>query len=146
MESRGFFANITPGTEEYDVRYEKALQKFKEKFGSGSSTTTSAGSAAANESYAHLTAAERQTQAEECKALGNSAISGQEYAAAVEHYAKAIELSPDGPKSHIYFANQAAAYTHLKQYDQVIQCCEKAIELMVSWNPTPALNGPHERW
>ena len=120
---------MTPGTPEHESRYVKALEKFKEKFCAGESVAAPVVS-----EFSDLSEEDREAQAEECKAQGNACISSQQYEQAVEHYARAIQLSPEGPKTHIYYANQAAAYTHLLKYDNVIQCCEKAIELKVIMN------------
>lgn len=58
----------------------------------------------------------KEGQAEAYKNEGNALLQSKNYEAAVEAYTKAIQTSPDGPKSHIYFANRAAArYTKRKK-------------------------------
>lgn len=56
--------------------------------------------------------------AEKCKTRGNALMASREYREALDAYSQAIELSPDGPQSHVYFSNRAAALCYLKEYQQ----------------------------
>lgn len=116
LDGKGYFKGAVKGTDEYSTRVTKALGKFKEKF-------------APVDEFKDLSQEEREEQAEGCKGEGNAAMSAEDFDGAVRHYEKALVLSKTGAKSHIYHANLAAALTHLKNYDQVIQHCEAAIEL-----------------
>lgn len=120
LSGKGYFKGTEKGTPEYEVRVVKALGKFKEKF-------------ASKDEFSVLTTEERELEAEVFKMKGNDAISTKDYDDAVAHYEKALSLSSNGPKSHIYHANLAAALTHLKKYDQVVQHCEDAVSLNPSY-------------
>jgi small glutamine-rich tetratricopeptide repeat-containing protein alpha len=63
--------------------------------------------------------------------IGNSALSAKDYEKAASFYKEAVALSPDGPNSHIYFSNLAAAQMYLEDYHAVVESCDKAIELNV---------------
>lgn len=76
--------------------------------------------------------AKKAKEAEKQKTLGNTQMSNHQYDAALESYSKAIELSPDGPKSHVYYSNRAAALCYLERYEEAVADSELAIEL----NPT----------
>lgn len=52
---------------------------------------------------------------EQLKTHGNQKMAGGQYREAVGYYTKAIEM--DG-QAAIYYANRAAAHTHLKDYGQ----------------------------
>jgi tetratricopeptide (TPR) repeat protein len=58
----------------------------------------------------------QQQQAEKCKAKGNQFMVQRDYSSAYDAYTRAIELSPDGPQSHVYYSNRAAALCYLERY------------------------------
>ncbi|ETV87304.1 hypothetical protein H257_00930 [Aphanomyces astaci] len=116
LEAKGFFNGVSPGTSEYDDLYKKALSKFKEKFGSDKAPPS-------------LSKEEKEAKAETLKASGNAALSAKDYVKAEQLYSEAIALSPAGPNSHIYLSNLAAAQMYLEKYDDVVDNCEKSIEL-----------------
>ncbi|KAL3669765.1 hypothetical protein V7S43_005145 [Phytophthora oleae] len=118
LESKGFFKDAAPGTAEHATRTNKALTKFKEKFG---------------DVKPELTKEEKEAKAEELKAQGNAALSGQDYEGAAKLYREALQLSSDGPSSHIYHSNLAAALTYLVKYTEVIDHCEQSIALKPSY-------------
>lgn len=70
-----------------------------------------------------------ELEAEEKKNLGNAAIAQKDYNGAIQLYTEAIQLSPTGPNSHVYYSNRAAAYCHLKKFDKAVSDCEDAIQL-----------------
>ncbi|OWZ15253.1 hypothetical protein PHMEG_00011147 [Phytophthora megakarya] len=114
LESKGFFKDAAPGTSEYTTRTNKALAKFKEKFG---------------DVKPELSKEEKEAKAEEVKAQGNAALSRQDYDGAATLYREALKLSTDGPSSHIYHSNLAAALMYLGKYTEVIDHCEQSIAL-----------------
>lgn len=103
LVKKGYFAGAEPGTEEYANRLEKARQKFDLR----------------NNPYQGMSA-------EEIKNKGNELMSVAKYKEAIACYTKAIEMEPE---NHIYFANRAAAHTHLKDYRSSILDCERAIAI-----------------
>lgn len=76
-----------------------------------------------------LSKAEKEANAEAAKGKGNAALSAGDYAQAATHYREALALSPDGPNSHIYHSNLAAALTYLGKYNDVIDHAEQSIAL-----------------
>ncbi|KAH3763335.1 glycoside hydrolase family 55 protein [Pelomyxa schiedti] len=64
--------------------------------------------------------------AEKYKNQGNGKLLVSDYVAALDCYTKAININP---LNAIYFANRAAAYTHLGQYENAVDDCNKAIAL-----------------
>lgn len=68
--------------------------------------------------------------ADELKALGNKAIAAKDFDAAIEHFTKAIELTPE---NHILYSNRSAAYASKKDWDNALNDAEKTIELKADW-------------
>lgn len=69
-------------------------------------------------------------KSEQEKIKGNTFYTEGSYTEAVECYTKAIELAQsDLPDCAVYYANRAAAYLALTNYQQVIEDCNKALEL-----------------
>ncbi|GMF20788.1 unnamed protein product [Phytophthora lilii] len=118
LETKGFFKDAAPGSSEHATRTAKALAKFKEKFG---------------DVEPELTKEEKEAKAEEVKAQGNAALSRQDYEGAAKLYREALQLSSDGPSSHIYHSNLAAALMYLGKYTEVIDHCEASIALKPSY-------------
>ncbi|CAI5741749.1 unnamed protein product [Peronospora destructor] len=114
LEIKGFYNDAAPGSSEYATRTSKALAKFKEKFG---------------DAKPELSKEEIEAKAEELKAQGNEALSRQDYEGAAKLYREALQLSADGPSSHIYHSNLAAALMYLGKYSEVIGHCEQSISL-----------------
>ncbi|KAL7693739.1 putative Heat shock chaperonin-binding, tetratricopeptide-like helical domain superfamily [Plasmopara halstedii] len=118
LDSKGFFKDATPGSTDYVMRLNKALLKFKEKFGDVKPV---------------LTIEEKELKAEEAKTQGNAALSRQDYEGAAKLYREALQLSPHGPSSHIYHSNLAAALMYMGKYSEVIDHCEQSIALKPSY-------------
>jgi small glutamine-rich tetratricopeptide repeat-containing protein alpha len=106
------FDGAEPGTVEYLERYAKCVTKFKTKMGA------KAKGGAADEAAA-----------EEKKNAGNACISKKDYSGAVQAYSEALVISPEGPSSHMFLTNRAAAYCYLKQYQNAIDDCAAATAL-----------------
>jgi tetratricopeptide (TPR) repeat protein len=68
-------------------------------------------------------------EAEGINSQGNELMHKEKFSEALEQFTTALKLSPDGPNSHIYFSNRAAAYSHLGQYADAAEDCLKSIEL-----------------
>lgn len=60
------------------------------------------------------------------KELGNAAYKKKDFTTAITHYSKAIELDPTELTFH---NNLAAVYFEMKQYDESVKECEKAVEV-----------------
>ena len=67
------------------------------------------------------------------KGKGNAAIVAKDYDLAIKHYTDALALSKDGPNSHVYLSNRAAAYCNLKEYQKAVDDCEAAIALQPTY-------------
>jgi len=55
-------------------------------------------------------------EAEKFKVRGNSHMANRKYELAMQAYARAIELCPNGPQSHVYYSNRAAALCYVERY------------------------------
>eukprot|EP01031_Cornospumella_fuschlensis_P029407 gene29407-35496_t len=110
--NKGYFKDTEEGSLEYLRRYAKLVKKFQEK------------AASAGPSKEEL-----EKQAEEMKIKGNTAISQKDYKAAAEHYSEAIKLSSEGPNSHVYYCNRAAAYCYLSRYEDAVSDCLSSVAL-----------------
>uniref|UniRef100_A0A1I7T1P2 TPR_REGION domain-containing protein n=1 Tax=Caenorhabditis tropicalis TaxID=1561998 RepID=A0A1I7T1P2_9PELO len=60
------------------------------------------------------------------KDLGNAAYKSKDFAAALAHYDKAIELDPT---NITFYNNKAAVYFEEKKFEECVQECEKAVEI-----------------
>lgn len=80
-----------------------------------------------------LSKEEKEAKAEEAKGKGNAALTAGDYTQAATHYEEALKLSPDGPNSHIYHSNLAAALTYLHKYSDVIDHAEQSIALQPAY-------------
>lgn len=103
LKTKGYFQGVEEGSPAYAERYEKAKQKFN----------------ARNNPYDGLSA-------DQLKTHGNQKMVSGQYQEAVNYYTKAIEI--DG-SSAIYYANRAAAQTHLKEYKKAIADCEASLRI-----------------
>jgi len=65
-------------------------------------------------------------QAVEQKELGNEAYKGKNFAKALEHYNKAVQMDPT---EMTFLNNIAAVYFEQKNYDECVKQCEKALEV-----------------
>ena len=111
VTKKGFFDGAEIGSLEYLQRQAKLIAKYKERASKESSTD------------------ELEKLAEEKKLLGNTAIAAKEYDDAIRYYSEALEYSSEGPNSHIYYSNRAAAYCFLKNYELAAEDCESSILL-----------------
>ena len=98
-----------------DADYEKA-EKHIEKANSLDPSLFTVGTVVGDERIEHLQASrvkaahQRLVNAAEAKKIsGNTALSRGAYTEAERLYSEAIEIYPDGEKSHIYYCNRAAA-------------------------------------
>lgn len=53
----------------------------------------------------------------------------KDYEGAEKAYSEALELSPDGPNSHVYLCNRAAALCYLGHHDDAVVDCQESIDL-----------------
>mmetsp|Transcript_134 Transcript_134/g.216 ORF Transcript_134/g.216 Transcript_134/m.216 type:complete len:335 (+) Transcript_134:693-1697(+) len=67
--------------------------------------------------------------ADDYKEKGNLYMSSKEYKLALQQYSQAIEMSPSGPSTYIYYSNRAAASCYLEEYEAAAEDCKKSIEL-----------------
>ena len=117
VNSKGYFDGAEEGSVEYLKRHAKLIKKFKEK---AAKTVAAAGGASKDDAEA---------QAEDLKFKGNAAINAKNYDEAVRCYTEALSLSSDGPNSHVYYSNRAAAYCHQNKYQEAVDDCESCISM-----------------
>jgi len=84
---------------------------------------------------------EAQAEAESLKSRGNSFMQKKEYKAALECYTQSLKLCPNGPQSHVYFSNRAAALLSMKMFDQAILDSERALSLAPTYGKAHARLG-----
>jgi len=109
---RGYFDGAPEGSLEWYQRSARLLQKYRQKVqGSGPSK------------------AELEQKAEEAKLRGNAAINAKDYDGAIAAYSEALSLSSDGPNSHVYYSNRAAAYCYQNKYQESVQDCLASVAL-----------------
>lgn len=110
--NKGFFNGTEEGSMEYAQRYAKLIQKFQEKM-----------------KRSEPSQQDMENEAEDFKNLGNKAINAKNFDEAEAMYSKALELSADGPSSHIYYSNRAAAYSYMEKYPEAIEDCLASLAL-----------------
>jgi tetratricopeptide (TPR) repeat protein len=84
---------------------------------------------------------ELQRDAEKFKAKGNAYMAHRDYNLALESYTSAIRCSPDGPQSHVYYSNRAAAHCYLERYRDAIADSERSLELSPTYGKAHARLG-----
>mmetsp|Transcript_4297 Transcript_4297/g.7312 ORF Transcript_4297/g.7312 Transcript_4297/m.7312 type:complete len:387 (+) Transcript_4297:52-1212(+) len=113
VSKKGYFADAEEGSVEYLRRHAKVVTKFQNKVDGAKASKSSS---------------DQSGLADEKKAEGNSLLSKKKFKEAIACYSEAINLSPNGPSSHIYFCNRAAARCHIQEYREAIVDCEDSIE------------------
>lgn len=66
----------------------------------------------------------------EAKAKGNAAFQAGDFATAVQHFTKAIELSPSDA---VLYSNRSGAYASLKQFENALNDAEMCVKLKPDW-------------
>ena len=115
VKSKGYFDGAEEESVEYFKRNAKLMRKFKEK--------------AAKAPTAGPSIEEAQAEADDLKFKGNAAINAKNYDEAIRCYSEALALVSDGPESHVYHSNRAAAYCYQKKYQEAVDDCEACIGL-----------------
>jgi tetratricopeptide (TPR) repeat protein len=115
VKSKGYFDGADEDSVEFLKRNAKLMRKFKEK--------------AAKAPTSGPTPEEAQAQADDLKFKGNAAINAKNYDEAISCYTEALALVSDGPESHVYHSNRAAAYCYQKKYQEAVDDCEACIGL-----------------
>lgn len=113
VNSKGYFDGAEEGSVEYLKRYAKLIKKFKEKAAKAGGPSKE----------------ELQSQADDLKFKGNAAINAKNYDEAIQCYTDALALVSDGPESHVYHSNRAAAYCYQKKYQEAVDDCEACLSL-----------------
>lgn len=70
------------------------------------------------------------SNADECKALGNTAVKEQRFDDAIGHYTEGIEFDS---ANHVLFSNRSAAFASKKDYGAALLDAEKAISIKPDW-------------
>lgn len=68
--------------------------------------------------------------AQEEKAKGNAAFQAGDFSTAVQHFSKAIELSP---ADAVLYSNRSGAYASLKQFENALKDAEMCVKLKPDW-------------
>lgn len=80
-------------------------------------------------------------QAERAKAEGNVFMQKKLYPQAVQSYTLALKISPNGPCSHVYFSNRAAALLSMKKFGEAILDSERSLALKPDYGKAHARLG-----
>lgn len=83
----------------------------------------------------------REKEAEKLKLKGNSHMASRDYEAALMNYTAAVKLSPDGPNSHVYYSNRAAALCYLERYEEAEADSEHSLLLVPTYGKAHARLG-----
>jgi tetratricopeptide (TPR) repeat protein len=83
----------------------------------------------------------QQQQAEKYKAKGNQCMVQRDYSSAYDAYTRAIELSSDGPQSHVYYSNRAAALCYLERYREAERDSLSSLRLVPGYGKAHARLG-----
>lgn len=140
VTSKGYFKGVEEGSPEYDERMSKLIAKFKARTAAASPGTTGEEAGAAKQpaparaspeadSTARESKPAKEREAEEIKAKGNKLLNAKDYEGAEKCYTQALELSPNGPNSHVYLCNRAAALCYLGRNDDAVVDCQESIDL-----------------
>lgn len=122
-------------TESFEFERDTVAQTLQDKFSGktlkeilSSASATSTGSEKEESVKVNIPVedAEIKATAESFKLEGNKAMAAKDYRLAIEKYSEAIKTLPTNV---IYYANRAAAYSSVKEYDNAIKDAEKAIEI-----------------
>lgn len=70
-----------------------------------------------------------EKEANQLKSRGNSLMASRDYEGAIAAYSRAIEMCPDGPNSHVYYSNRAAALCYLERYEEAEIDSESSVRL-----------------
>jgi len=116
VASKGYFNGTEEGTIEYLQREAKVVSKFqqKKKDEINNNAVSKEGS---------------EEEAEKMKNEGNKAINAKKYEEAKDFYTQALDLSGDGPNSHVYYSNRAAAFCHMNKYQEAVEDCLLSLQL-----------------
>jgi small glutamine-rich tetratricopeptide repeat-containing protein alpha len=123
VTNKGYFEGHKPGSDEYQERYDKVLVKYGQKKAAASATAVPPPPPAA------VSNEDDEASAEAAKTEGNEFIKNKEYGKALECYTRALDLSPEGPQSHVYLCNRAAAKCFLAEWDDAADDCLASIDL-----------------
>ena len=105
LKESGFFNGTEEGSPEFALRAQKALEKWRLKYGS----EVKAEEASASLSQAYI------EKAEKLKEEGNQKLSAKDIDGAIDCYSSAILLNPSNP---IFFSNRAAAYIKAGDFEK----------------------------
>eukprot|EP00977_Amphora_coffeiformis_P020629 scaffold8374_cov175-Amphora_coffeaeformis.AAC.68 len=70
-----------------------------------------------------------EKEAERLKNAGNTFMGNRDYGNALDAYNEALKLSSQGPQSHVYYSNRAAALCYLERYEEAEADSLKSLEL-----------------
>lgn len=125
VQKKGVYKDLTEGSVEYMTVHSKVIAKFNQKnAASGLEAKPKKASTSPK-----AVSPELQKEADDKKNAGNNAYQKQNFNAAVRLYTEAIDLVPEGPQSHIYYSNRAAAYSNLENHELAVTDCESALAL-----------------
>jgi tetratricopeptide (TPR) repeat protein len=82
-----------------------------------------------------------EKEAEKFKLVGNTQMANRDYQGALDAYSAALKLCSDGPNSHVYFSNRAAALCYLERYEEAEKDSEMSLALVPTYGKAHARLG-----
>jgi len=123
VSEKGYFTGCEEGSEEYNSRMQKLIDKFSQKLEAEAAVSAPEPTPKIDEALL--------AQADELKNKGNDAlVKTKDYRLAIDYYTQAIDMYPDGPNTHIYYCNRAAARTHLEDFEGAIEDSQASVDLV----------------
>jgi len=115
-EKAGFFKNATPGSKQWEAKYEEARQRYNARF--------------PDHPVPKPASEQDKNKAKSLKDEGNQLLRSKNYDEAIGKYSEAINLDP---QNAVYYSNRSAAYMHTNEFENAAKDAEKAIELNPKW-------------
>jgi len=129
LKERGYFVGTVEGTPAYQALVDKARAKMLERTRGASGKSSGSGEAAASSASAAPgveISDELRAKAEDLKTQGNAKMTAKDFPAAIRLYGEAIALVPTNA---VYFANRAAAHSHVGDHAAAVEDSKQAIQL-----------------
>ncbi|CAM9764650.1 unnamed protein product [Chrysoparadoxa australica] len=100
---KGFFGEAHPGSSEWEERFNRIVSVYQRS--------------------------PKEREAEKLKAHALRYVRLNDFKRAINCYSKSIDLVPDGRRAHVCYANRAALYCRVENYEEALVDCTEALIL-----------------